>query len=157
MKGRLATALLAAAVTLFSSALAAAQIQITFWHDWGGDTALILQDIVSRFEAENPDIQVDVQLTSDLSQKLLVAIMGGVAPDVVLLDRWMTSSLAAQGGLVNLDRLIARGSRVPEDYFAPTWEEATFNGSSYGIPFNTIHTGPLLPRRDVSRGGPRSP
>ena len=137
MKGRLATALVVAALTLFSSALATAQTQITFWHDWGGDTALILQDIVSRFEAENPDIEIDVQLTSDLSQKLLVAIMGGVAPDVVLLDRWMTSSLAAQGGLLNLDRLIARDQVYPEDYFAPTWEEATFNGSSYGIPFNT--------------------
>ena len=120
MKRRLITALLAAAVALLASAGAAAQTQITFWHDWGGENALIIEDLVRRFEAENPDIQVDVQFTSDLAQKLLVAIMGGVAPDVVLLDRWMTSSLAAQGRLVNLDGLIARDQVYAEDYFPPT-------------------------------------
>ncbi|HLS89670.1 MAG TPA: ABC transporter substrate-binding protein [Limnochordia bacterium] len=133
-KGILAVALLA---TLLFGGVSSAATTITFWHDWGGENGEILQDIVSRFEALNPDIDVEVQLTSDLSQKLLVAIMGGVAPDVVLLDRWMTSSLAAQGGLTVLDPLIERDQVYPEDYFPPTWEEATFRGHSYGIPFNT--------------------
>lgn len=137
MKGRTWALALALAMTLAVSGVAAAATRITFWHDWGGDTAQIMQDIVDRFEAENPDIEVDVQLTSDLAQKLLVAIMGGVAPDVVLLDRWMTSSLAAQGGLTVLDPLIERDRVYREDYFAPTWEEAMFAGRSYGIPFNT--------------------
>ena len=54
MKRRLITVLLAAAVALLASAGAAAQTQITFWHDWGGETTLIIEDLVRRFEAENP-------------------------------------------------------------------------------------------------------
>ena len=78
-----------------------------------------------------------VDIVPDMNDKLLVALMGGVAPDVVLLDRWLTSSFAAQGALVALDPYIARDGVNPDDYFPATWEEATYRGTSYGIPFNT--------------------
>lgn len=136
MKGTIRIALTWALVALFSVA-AWAQVEITFWHDWGGTTAELMEEIVSKFERENPDIKVNIEVTAGLSDKLLVSIMGGVAPDVVLLDRWLTSSYAARGGLIALDELITRDGVNPDDYFAPTWEEAMFRGQSYGIPFNT--------------------
>ena len=111
--------------------------EITLWHDWGGQGGEVIARIVETFEAQNPDIIVHVDIVPDMNDKLLVALMGGVAPDVVLLDRWLTSSFAAQGALVALDPYIARDGVNPDDYFPATWEEATYRGTSYGIPFNT--------------------
>lgn len=112
--------------------------RITFWHDWGGASGEVLYDLVAAFEAANPDIEVSVDIVSGLSEQLLVAMLGGVAPDVVLSDRWLTSSYAARGVLENLDPFIERSTTVTADaFFAATWDEAIFRGASYGVPFNT--------------------
>lgn len=116
---------------------ALAAMEITLWHDWGGQGGTAIADIVRDFGSKNPDIIAHVDIVPDLNDKLLVAMMGGVAPEAVILDRWMTSSYAAQGALVSLDPLIRRDNIDPSDYFPATWEEATFRGVSYGIPFNT--------------------
>lgn len=135
---RLFQALVVTALVLGGVAIpAGAATEITLWHDWGGQGGQVIADIVATFEAQNPDIIVHVELVTQMNDKLLVAMMGGVAPDVVLLDRWMTSSYAAQGALNDLGPYIARDQVYADDYFPATWEEATFRGASYGVPFNT--------------------
>jgi multiple sugar transport system permease protein len=73
-------------------------------------------------------------------QKLMTAIVGNVAPDVILQDRFTISDWASRGAFRPLDDLIARDQKDPlcphkEQYYPAPWAEAMYGGKLYGIPF----------------------
>ncbi|MFW6108326.1 MAG: ABC transporter substrate-binding protein, partial [bacterium] len=105
------------------------------------------QDVVEEFERRNPDIRVVAGITASRNmvsdpQRLLCAIVGGDPPDVVMFDRYAVAEWAARGAFRPLDEFIARDRGRPdgirgEDFFAPTWQEAQWDGHVYAIPSGT--------------------
>lgn len=89
-------------------------------------------DLVSRFEAENPDINVEVEVVSwnDIDQKLKTMVQTGDLPDIGNLNYF--SSFAADGLLYRADEL------VPADVLAdmvPTFiENSKYEGVAYAVP-----------------------
>jgi len=73
-------------------------------------------------------------------QKLMTSIVGNVAPDVILQDRFSISDWASRGAFLPLDDYIKRDTNKDpncpraEDYYEAPWEEATYNGHVYAIP-----------------------
>jgi multiple sugar transport system permease protein len=78
-------------------------------------------------------------------QKLMTAIVGNVAPDVVAQDRFSISDWASRNAFRPLDDLIARDKGKdplcpePSQYYPAAWAEATYPSSGpdqhiYGIP-----------------------
>jgi multiple sugar transport system substrate-binding protein len=134
--GFAATAVPVALGLLFTVAGAAsAKTTITFWHDWGVNQ--VIQSVVDRFNQSQSEVEVKVVPTGSLSSKLMAAVAGGSAPDVVLIDRFMTCEFAANGALTPLDSLIARDKLDANTFFLPTWQEARWLGKQYAIPTNT--------------------
>jgi multiple sugar transport system substrate-binding protein len=85
-------------------------VTITFWDNNGGpDRTPLYQDIISKFEAQNPSIKVDYVgiPASDAATKYQTAVAGGSTPDVGIVVGWMASSLAAQNALTPLDDMLA--------------------------------------------------
>lgn len=115
-----------------------AKTTITFWHDWGGEGGEVIESLVNAFNKSQQDVEVKVVLTTSLGQKLMAAVAGGAAPDVVLLDRYTTNEFAANGALTRLDDLI-KGDKLlqPSTFFPATWREANWRGAQYGIPTQT--------------------
>lgn len=112
---------------------------------WGvnfGPETKGLEAVVREFERRNPDLRVrafNMGAGGMNPQKLMTAIVGNVAPDVIAQDRFTLSDYAARNAFRPLDDLIQRDRNDPlaprrEDYYEAPWTEAMYGGKVYGIP-----------------------
>lgn len=73
--------------------------------------------------------------------RFLVAVAGGLPPDVIYFDRFAIAEWAARGAFDPLDPHIAADLAAGhpdaprrERFYPSTWDEATYQGKTYGIP-----------------------
>ncbi|HWD39304.1 MAG TPA: extracellular solute-binding protein [Fimbriimonas sp.] len=144
MTGRRLCALLTFLPVLLSAAFAGpGQRDLVVWGVNLGPDSKGDQAVIREFGKRHPDINVRV-LTMGAGgmdpQKLMTAIVGNVAPDVILQDRFTLSDWASRNAFRPLDDLIARDKGkdplcpTPEQYYPATWAEASYGGKVYGIP-----------------------
>lgn len=113
---------------------------------WGlglGPDSKGLEAVLREFERRNPDLNVRI-LSMGAGrmnpQKLMTSIVGNVAPDVIVQDRFTIGDWASRGAFRELDDLIKRdrGSDpfcpTPEQYYPAVWDEASFRGKVYAVP-----------------------
>ena len=105
MKRKLTLLTLLIAIAAISTA--AAQT-ITYWHTYStgsGEEQTMLEQVIPRFEAENPGIKVEAVgfPYDEFRQKLLTAFAGGVVPDLVRMDIIWVPEFAEMGALEALD------------------------------------------------------
>jgi putative chitobiose transport system substrate-binding protein len=94
-----------------------------------------MQDMIGRYERAHPVLRVrwiDLQFQS-LDQKLLSAIAGGVAPDVVNLNTEITVRMAQAHALVDMEAAVPAAARAR--YFPNIWASLRVGGRAYGIPW----------------------
>ncbi|HTD46473.1 MAG TPA: extracellular solute-binding protein, partial [bacterium] len=94
-----------------------------------------VQDMIGRYERTHPGVRVrwiDLQFQS-LDQKLLSAIAGGVAPDVVNLNTEITVRMAQAHALVDMEAAVPAAARAR--YFPNIWASLRVGGRAYGIPW----------------------
>jgi ABC-type sugar transport system permease subunit/ABC-type glycerol-3-phosphate transport system substrate-binding protein len=113
---------------------------------WGvnlGPDAKGDQAVIREFAKRHPDVNVRV-LTMGAGgmdpQKLMTAIVGNVAPDVISQDRFSLSDWASRNAFRPLNDLIDRDKDRdplcprPDQYYPAAWAEASYEGKVYGIP-----------------------
>lgn len=132
----------ASAVTLALAGTAAAQdpVTITFWDNQQTESGLseFQQAAVDRFEAENPDIRVEVVTVPypEYQQRLLTAVQGGNAPDVSTVDQIWQAAFARAGAIIPLDGLASGAGMTADMFFTGAWDSANYDGNLWGVPFN---------------------
>ncbi len=137
---------IAAAIAL--AALAPRLPAETVLRVWGletGEHSHGTRAAVQAFESRHPGVRVQMAVIPVGSvqgvmdpQKLLCAVAGGRAPDVVFQDRFTVGEWAARGAFNALDDYLTQpGAPDPDDYYTPCWSECVFEGSVYGIPADT--------------------
>lgn len=138
---RLLTAMLAA--VLAQLGLAAEPIQLVVWGEVLGPDTKGMEAKIRDFEKKNPDIVVKILSMGAGKmnpQKLMTAIVGNVAPDVISQDRFTISDWASRGAFLSLDEFIERDKGkdplcpVPEQYYPAPWKEAMYEGKVFAIP-----------------------
>jgi len=101
-------------------------------------------DVFREFERRNPGVRVQTLMMGSGGmnpQKLMTSIVGGVPPDVVYQDRFTLADWASRGAFQPLDPLIERDkgkdpeTPTPDQYFPATWDEASYEGKVYGVPW----------------------
>lgn len=120
------------------SAPAARQTTIRLWHPWPRAEAAALKVVVAEFERTHPNVRIELSYAAnDLtnSQKLFLAIAGGVAPDVTFVDGQQLAEWAARGALADLTDAAAAAGVRGDQFFAPRWAESTFAGRVYALPW----------------------
>lgn len=96
-------------------------------------TAGYWKDLVSRFEADNPGIKINLEMIAwtDINTKINTLVSTGEEPDIVNLDSY--AAFAAD------DLLLPAEEVLPADTYADLipalLENATYNDVVYGIPF----------------------
>ncbi|HWB54914.1 MAG TPA: ABC transporter substrate-binding protein [Tepidisphaeraceae bacterium] len=111
---------------------------VSVWHPWGSDQIGALRAIVAEFEKEHPHIRIKLSYASNNltnSQKLLLAIAGGVAPDVTFVDGQQLAEWAARGALTDITSQVRAAHLGEKDFFKPRWEESTFQEHVYALPW----------------------
>ncbi len=132
---------------------------VRFWAM--GREGEVVRDLVTEFEAQNPDVRVDVQQVpwSAAHEKLLTAYVGNATPDVAQLGNTWVAEFAALDALAPLDTLVATSRVVnPHDQFEGIWQTNIIADQLYGIPWY-VDTRVLFYRTDLlaAAGIPSAP
>ncbi len=134
--GRVGLALAVAIALMAGGSGAASQVTLEFWTiSLQPFFTNYIKGLIADYERANPGVEirwVDIQFQA-IEQKLLAAIVGGVAPDVVNLNVEFTTRIAEKGALADLEALVPPGTR--EKYFEGFWASSRFRGHTYGIPW----------------------
>lgn len=130
--------LLAGSVVL-ASASEKTTIQFFFPVQLGGVAANLIEQFSAEFEELNPNIDVDPVFCgnyADTLVKLTLALEGGNAPQLVILDQRLLT-LIAMDAVMNLDSYIADsgGNKLMEDFYAGYLASGQYNDSQYALPF----------------------
>lgn len=131
------------------------EVEIVFWHSFVSSTVPALNDLIARFEKENPGIKIKAQYipTGDaLIQKLITAIQSKTAPDI----SWLHSDFMEN--LVNADAIYKMDDFIKGDYGISQEElndiypalriYASYKGVLYSIPMEATNLA-LLYNKDM--------
>lgn len=130
-----------ASCLFFLCNLLEAKIQLNVWGFPEDESWMGIQKEAKEFERLHPDIEVVMGVPGGRGtmdpQKLMTAIAGGTPPDVIWQDRFTISGWASRDAFRPLDDLIARDSVNPNDFYKASWEEASYQGHVYALPYGT--------------------
>ena len=124
-------------------------VTITF-SSWVGDSPQ-MQGFVKDFEKLHPNINVEFQAVSsgNATNKLIVQVAGGTAPDVAFVDSSAVTEFGSRNALVNLDGYMAGSQTSPASAFVPAFlQMAQYQGSTFGLPYDGETTA-LFYRKDM--------
>jgi len=118
------------------------ETQLVVWGMGEGEHMMGIYAAMEAFEREHPGVHL-IRSTAGRQlnpQKLMSAIAGGVAPDVIHQDRFTISGWASREAFRPLDEFIERDRNKAyavrkEDYYPACWEEAVYRGKVYAIPY----------------------
>jgi multiple sugar transport system substrate-binding protein len=127
----------------------------------------IMTSMINRFNAENPDVQVDVNVVAWPGYPQLTAQMAARdPPDLVTMHAGVISDYAAKGLLEPVEPYLAKAGLSPDSFTEASRLGVTMGGRIYGLPWDThgglwhINTG-LFAKAGLMRGGkpmlPNSP
>ncbi len=108
--------------------------ELVMWGGWSGDSITQFTEMLDAYNASQTDVHITYQYIEGMEQKLLTAIAGGETCDVVLWDRFNTSTYAPKNALLALDDMVAEDKVDLGAFFAPTVDELTYDGKLYGLP-----------------------
>jgi multiple sugar transport system substrate-binding protein len=129
--------LLVVTLLLAFGLLALAKTTITVWTFFSGGEGFLVTELIKRFNAENPDIEVIEQIVEwgQLYNKLTTAIAAGDPPDVSVMHLALLPDFASRGALTALDKYISK--ETLQDYVPEIAAKARYDGKLYAVPFDT--------------------
>jgi len=142
---------LAAALTAMATTAATAATRIDFFFPVPVDGALAkeMQNLVARFNQENPDIEVTAAYTGTYDEtdiKTRAAIKAGKPPAVALMSANFITQYHIDDLVEAFDPLVRAEGKTPEDFMGEFWPalagNARVDGKIYGVPFQ--NSTPLL-------------
>ncbi|MCH7668419.1 MAG: sugar ABC transporter substrate-binding protein [Acidobacteria bacterium] len=101
------------------------------------DNLTVLDEMIAAFEAQNPDVKVEVETApfDDYFTLLQTQIAGGDAPDTFELNFENFVSFASKGTLADLGPLTAADSGFDGGaYYQPAFDAFSVGGTQYGLP-----------------------
>ena len=130
MKRRLLTSILMAGILVCSLAMVSAAVTtLEFWgHLWGAEVSVI-EELISRFEAANPTVEIN--FTQMAEGDILLAVQAGDFPDIM--KGSPLSAFAATGAAIPLEEYL-EGWEGLEDIPQYMWDHMTWQGKIYAIP-----------------------
>jgi multiple sugar transport system substrate-binding protein len=98
----------------------------------------IITTLVNRFNAENPDVQIDVNVVAWPGYPQLTAQMAARdPPDLVTMHEGVISDYAAKGLVEPVDAYLRAAGISPDSFTAAARQGVTIGGHIYGLPWDT--------------------
>lgn len=159
-KFRLTAWVAAAVLSLVVQGASAAEIVLNYWGQFSDTNDREIELIEQFNKLHAGQIRVipgPLMSTEEMRQKLMVAIAGGAAPDVVKMDRFAVPEWAYKGLFKPLDNFIKRDNIKSSDYFPAAWGELNFQGHMYGLPWDMDVRAYIYNKTVFSEAGIASP
>jgi multiple sugar transport system substrate-binding protein len=133
------------------------KVQITFWHSFVASTVPAFNELVAKFEAENPGITIKAQYvpTGDaLIQKLVTSVQSRTAPDISWIHADFIDKLVESNAIYPMDEFLSGPDSLSRadlnDIFPPLLQGATWKGTLYAMPMEATSLA-LLYNKDLFR------
>jgi sn-glycerol 3-phosphate transport system substrate-binding protein len=133
------TMLAAAVAVIFAMPNPAAAVDLTMYYPVavGGPVTKIIDDMVERFQKENPDIKVTAVYAgnyTDTMTKAMTAMKGGQPPQLSVLLSTDVFTLIDENAIVPVDDLVGDKAWLKEFYPA-FMANGQINGKTWSVPF----------------------
>jgi multiple sugar transport system substrate-binding protein len=115
------------------------KVALDFWCSLSGDA---WQQLIDVFNEAHPDIEVKYTFTPSVTTpgtnpKFLAATLGGNPPDIFLHDGSSYAASMYLNAFEALDDLAAADNITSDLYWDAFWPKVVWEGSVYGLPFDT--------------------
>lgn len=110
------------------------KVHVTYWEKWTGAEFDAIKGVVDYYNKSQDKIQVDLLSVSGIENKTLMAVSGGIPPDIAGLYGPNVTQYADDHAVIQLDDLCREGGIKAEDYIAPYWEAGMVRGHIYALP-----------------------
>lgn len=112
---------------------------IVFWSNHPANSRAVEEELISRFEEENPDLTVELVNAGanyqEVSQQLNAALSGGDLPDVVVLSDTEWFNFALNGQTTEISDLAERNGIDLTTYVESLYNDYEMEGGHYGLPY----------------------
>lgn len=134
-----------AAAGMISQAMAATSIDMMFPAPVDGKLTQKMNELVSRFNQQHPDIKVRAIFTGNYDttkQKAEAAAQAGHPPAVVVMSANFTADLAINDAIMPMDELFKYGSNgdateyLKANFWPAVQQNAIYQGKAYSMPFH---------------------
>lgn len=110
------------------------RITIRYWEKWTGFEADAMRTVVDDFNASQSRVFVDFSSVSQMDRRLMLAISGGVPPDIAGVTGKTLPAYAENNALTPLDRLAAQNGITREQYIDVFWKICSYRGHLWALP-----------------------
>lgn len=114
---------------------------VEYWSQYGSGVGLDTQTrLVERYQQLNPGVTVNTAVAQQVSgapEKTLAAIASGSPPDIGIFDRFVIAAFVAKDTFTVLTDLAKRDGVTEKDYYPFAWNEASYKGKLYALPYQT--------------------
>jgi ABC-type glycerol-3-phosphate transport system substrate-binding protein len=139
------------------------EVTITFWHSFVSSTIPALNDLVEKFETENPGIKINAQYIPSgdaLIQKLITAVQSNTAPDISWLHSDFLEDLVKADAVYKMEDFIKGEDGIPEedmnDIYPALLQFASWKHVLYSLPMEATNLA-LLYNKDMFRAAGLDP
>ncbi|HIW95044.1 MAG TPA: ABC transporter substrate-binding protein [Candidatus Corynebacterium gallistercoris] len=113
---------------------------VTWWSSHPGQSKAVEQELIKRFEAENPDIKVNLidagKNYEECAQKFNAALSGNDLPDVVLLSDVWWFNFALNEQITPIEDVADKAGVDTSTFVESLYEDYNLNGKHYAMPFS---------------------
>lgn len=110
------------------------KVHVTYWEKWTKFEFQAMKDVVDEFNRRHDDIHVDILSISGIQDKTLMAISGGVPPDIAGLYGTNVTQYTDDHAVIPLDELCAEAGIKAESYIPSFWDIGVVRGHVYALP-----------------------
>lgn len=117
------------------------EIKISFWHSFVPSTQPALNEMIDKFEKENPGLKINAQYvpTGDaLVQKIISSIQSKTLPDIAWIHSDFIDKLVAGDAIYEMDHFINGDNGLTEsemnDFFPELLKSAKWKNKLYALP-----------------------
>lgn len=110
------------------------RVRITYWEKWTGFEFDAMKAVVDEFNRTQDKIYVDVLSVSNIQDKTLMAISGGIPPDVAGLYGANVAQYADSRAVLTLDEMCAQNGISRDQYIPVFWDICVVRGKLYSLP-----------------------
>jgi multiple sugar transport system substrate-binding protein len=136
------------------------KVTITFWHSCVSSTVPALNELIDRFQAEHPGIEVKAQYipTGDaLIHKLITSVQSNTAPDISWIHANFLQDIIEADAIYRMDEFIDGPDSLPrsdlDDFYPALLQEAKWRGVLYSLPMEATGIGLLINRELFRKAG----
>ena len=112
---------------------------LTWWSSHPGKSKPVEEELIKRFQKENPDIKVNLidagKNYEECAQKFNAALSGNDLPDIILLSDVWWFNFALNEQITPMEEVIDKAGVDPSTYIDSLYEDYNMDGKHYAFPY----------------------